>query len=149
MESLVGKWDTRFLELARVVGSWSKDKTKVGCVIIAPDLRIVGCGFNGFPRGCDDSPELYADREIKLRRVVHAERNALLFACRSVDGCTVYTSSLPPCAQCAAMLIQAGITRVVSPKPSREIAERWREDLAEAARMYGESGVRLDIVEGE
>lgn len=137
-------WDSRFLDLARLVGSWSKDpSTKVGCVIVDPERVIVATGYNGFPRGCDDSPELYADRGRKYSRVVHAERNALLFACRPVKGCTVYTTPFPPCAGCAAVLIQAGIARVVAPKPSGELLDRWGDELREAAAMFAEAGVEV------
>lgn len=142
------KWDRRFLALAEHIGSWSKDpSTKVGCVIVDPERVVVATGYNGFPRGCDDSPELYADRERKYRRIVHAERNALLFACRPVRGCTVYTTPFPPCAPCAAMLIQAGIVRVVAPKPSAELFDRWGGDLKEAAALFAEAGVELCLVE--
>ena len=135
--------------MAALVASWSKDtSTQVGAVIVDADRRIVSVGFNGFPRGCDDSPELYADRERKYRRVVHAERNALLFACRSIKGCTLYTTPFPPCAPCAAMFVQAGIARVVAPSPSPGLAERWGAELAEAASLFAEAGVQLDIVGG-
>lgn len=148
----LSKWDARFLALASHIGEWSKDpSTRVGAVIVDSDRRVCGLGFNGFPRGCDDSPELYADRERKYRRVVHAERNALLFACRPVAGCTVYTTPFPPCAQCAALLVQAGVARVVAPEPSAELAARWGDDLTEAAALFREAGVELVTVprEGE
>jgi deoxycytidylate deaminase len=66
------KWDKRFLELAAHIASWSKDtSTKTGAVIVRPNKSIVGTGFNGFPQGADDSPELYADRTYKYDHVVH------------------------------------------------------------------------------
>lgn len=143
------KWDQRFLDLAKLVGSWSHDpSTKVGAVIADPDRRVVSVGYNGFPRGCDDSPELYADRARKYKRIIHAERNALLFACRPVHGCTVYTTPFPPCAACAAMLIQAGITRVVAPEPPGDIFGRWHEELAEAGALFAEAGVSVELVPG-
>lgn len=149
MAAELSKWDRRFLNLAGVVSSWSKDtSTKVGAVIADTDHRIIGTGYNGFPRGCDDSPELYEDRDRKYRRIVHAERNALLFACRPVAGCTLYTTPFPPCAQCAALFIQAGIKRVVAPVPSLELLARWGADLNEAEAMFAEAGVEL-IVTGE
>ena len=93
------KWDYRFLDLAAVVASWSKDgSTKVGAVITDPDHRVVSLGFNGFPRGLDD---VDLPREEKLRRTLHAEENALLFASRPLDGCSIFVTH-PPCARCAA-----------------------------------------------
>jgi dCMP deaminase len=144
----LSKWDVRFLELAEFVGRWSKDNsTRVGAVIVDRERRIVSVGFNGFARGCSDAPELYADREVKLRRVVHAEVNAVLFAGRSVRGCTIYTTPFPPCAKCAAMLIQAGIARVVAPAPTPDLKARWGADLEEAARMFAEAEVAFVQVE--
>lgn len=146
----LSKWDQRFLELAAVVASWSKDpSTKCGCVIVDAQRNVVAPGYNGFPRRCDDSPELYADRARKLRRVVHAEANALLTARAPLAGCTAYTTPFPPCAGCAAMLIQAGIARVVAPAASADLLARWGEDLAEAERMYREAGVELVTVARE
>jgi dCMP deaminase len=143
-------WDTWFLGMARYVSTASKDpSTKVGAVVVAPDRRVVSVGFNGFARGCDDSPALYADRETKYRRVVHAERNALLFAGRPVCGCTVYTTPFPPCAPCAALLVQAGVARVVAPPPSADLLGRWGDDLREAERMFREAGVQFDTVQGD
>src|ERR1051326_2813900 len=54
------KWDRRFLELAKHVSSWSKDpSTKVGAVIVDANRRVVATGYNGFPRGVEDTPERY------------------------------------------------------------------------------------------
>ena len=50
------KWDKRFLELAKLVGSWSKDpSTKVGAVIVDCNNRIISVGYNGFPKGVKDN----------------------------------------------------------------------------------------------
>lgn len=143
------KWDRRLLSLAAFVGGWSKDpSTRVGAVV-ADGRRVVAVGFNGFPAGCDDAEHLYADRERKLRRVVHAEVNAVLSAGRPVRGLTVYTHPLPPCCRCAGLLIQAGIARVVAPAPPPALAERWGEELAEARRLFAEAGVILvELAEG-
>ena len=84
-------WGRRFLHLAEHVSTWSKDPSTLVGAVIADDNRVVSVGFNGFPRGCDDSPALYAERERKYRRVIHAEANALLFAARPLAGCTLYT----------------------------------------------------------
>jgi dCMP deaminase len=109
------KWDLRFIELANHVSSWSKDpSTKVGAVIVTEDRRVLSMGYNGFPRGCPDREEDYANREVKLKLVSHAERNALDNVDVSVRGCTLYTTHFP-CNECAKSIVQKGITRVVSP----------------------------------
>ena len=49
-------WDDRFLSLAALVAGWSKDpSTQVGCVIVDPDRRVRGMGYNGFPAGIADT----------------------------------------------------------------------------------------------
>ena len=138
------KWDARFLDLAEHIGTWSKDpSTKVGAVIVRPDRTVVAVGYNGFPRGTDDSPEKLEDRAAKLFRTVHAETNALLTAWGPVHGCTLYVSPLHPCANCAAMIVQAGIARVVARTSGN--AARWAESFAAAREMFAEAGVEVDI----
>jgi dCMP deaminase len=84
-------WRTRYLDLAAVVASWSRDpSTKVGAVIVRPDKTIASVGYNGFPRQMRDTPERYADREEKYSRIIHAEVNALLHARESVTGYDMY-----------------------------------------------------------
>ena len=108
------RWDARFLEMAKVVASWSKDpSTKVGAVIVRPDKTVCSVGFNGFPRFVDDSPGQYADRNIKYPQVKHAEENAILFAREHLAGYTLYVYPLRTCCPCSGDVIQAGIKRVV------------------------------------
>lgn len=120
------KWDFRFLEMARLVSTWSKDpSTQVGALIVLPDRTVLSLGFNGFPQPMEDHPHLYEDREEKLSRVVHAEINALIFSKASVAGCILYTWPCPPCDRCCIQLLQAGIRRFVFPKAPEELASRW------------------------
>jgi dCMP deaminase len=92
MTSLPNKWNERFLELAKHVASWSKDpSTQVGAIIVDPETRVVlGMGYNGFPRGVDDHPDRYANRELKYSLVVHAEANAILEAGKTCNGATLF-----------------------------------------------------------
>ena len=134
-------WDARFLSLARHVAGWSKDpSTQVGAVIADRKHRVVGIGYNGFPRGVDDCPALYADRAEKYPRVVHAELNAILNAVKGVEGCVIYVWPFFTCCECAKAIIQAGIVRVVAPPPAERPASRY--DVSET--MYAEAGV--DVV---
>lgn len=138
------KWDTRMLALVQLVAGWSKDpSTQVGAAIVDAKNRVVSLGFNGFPRAVADT---VVGRDEKLRRTIHAEANALLFAQRPVEGCTIYVTH-PACANCAAKIIQAGIVRVVSPLPSPDFADRWAADLASTALMFAEAGIVLDFVQ--
>lgn len=134
------KWDQRFLELAKLVSTWSKDpSTKVGAVI-TDDRRIISVGYNGFPEGVLDSAERYCNREIKYKYMVHAERNALLFANTSLKNTTLYTFPFMPCSECAGMIIQSGIKRVVTLINTNE---RWKESFEITKNMFGEADVRL------
>ena len=75
------KWIARFSDLAKEVSSWSKDpSSRVGAVIVRPDRTVASVGFNGFPRGVEDSQDVIADRDAKLLRTIHAELNAILAA---------------------------------------------------------------------
>lgn len=135
------KWDKRFLDLARHVATWSRDpSTQVGCVIVNPRRQIVSTGFNGFPVGVDDDPARYADRPTKYLMILHAEMNAVLQAGGDVRGGTAYVTH-PPCSQCAAVLIQAGIVRIVTVKPDAGMAERFRDSFAAAEIMLREAEV--------
>jgi dCMP deaminase len=133
-----------FLTLAKFWAELkSKDpSTKVAAVIADDKKRIVGMGYNGFPRGVEDNPERYHDREIKYKYVVHAEVNAILNAVKSVEGCTLYCYPLPTCSECAKVIIQSGIKRVVFPKDSN-VDKNWTESFNFAYQMYSEAGVEV------
>jgi len=128
----------RFMKLAQHVACWSKDpSTKIGCVIVNPLRIVVAMGFNGFPRGVDDDPERYANRELKYKIVQHAEANAIFNASASVKGCALY-STHPPCCNCTGAIIQAGVEKVYTIGTDRQ----WLDDSRETSRMmFEESGV--------
>lgn len=134
-------WTQRFLDLAEMVASWSKDpSTKVGAVVVRPDKTIASVGYNGFPRGVSDDPRAYANRETKYLQVVHAELNALLVAREPLHGYTIFLT-LPPCSSCTGAIIQAGITTVVAIAPTPEQRERWGTSLDVGRGMMFEAHV--------
>lgn len=140
------KWDRRFMELAQHIAGWSKDpSTKVGAVIVDSNRRVVSMGYNGFPRGVDDTAERYENRELKYPMICHSERNAILFARQDLTGCFMYTTFIP-CAPCAGIIIQAGLIEVVAPETPPELAERWKKDLELTTTMFQEAGVRLRLL---
>ena len=137
-------WEHRFLKLAEMISTWSKDpSTKVGCVI-TQGKRVVGQGFNGFPQGVNDDRERYEDREIKYPMVVHAEANAIIFAGHAARGATIYCS-LMPCADCAGMIIQAGVKTVICPAPTEDAQERWGKAMQIGLTMFEEAGVEVRL----
>lgn len=139
------KWDEYYMGFADHAKTKSKDpSTQVGAVIVDNDGNIAATGFNGFPRGVEDLPERYEDRELKLLLSEHAERNAIYSAARkgnSVKGCVMYLSGLPPCSDCARAIIQSGIYRLVI--RSAEIPERWKDTCEVALHMLDEAGVTV------
>lgn len=136
------KWDARGLDAARLYASWSKDPSLgVGAYIANARRRPVSLGYNGLPAGVEDSPARLLDRATKLRVTLHAETNAILSAERPVQGCTLYVYPIPPCAHCAAQIIQAGIVRVVAGIANPAAVERWADDIALSRQLFQEAGI--------
>lgn len=133
-------WHSRFLEMAQMVASWSKDpRTKVGAVLVGKEREILAVGYNGFARGTNDDD--YMDRAYKHRHVIHAEENAILNAARSgtrLQDATLYVTH-HPCCHCTGVLIQAGIRQLVCPYPSAEDQASWH--LEEAFRRLREADI--------
>ena len=141
-------WDLRFMDLAKHIAGWSRDpSTKVGAVAVDSRKRLVASGFNGLSRRVEDSQERLHNRTTRYSLTVHAEINMLISAERSLRGCTVYLWPMPPCSQCAAALIQAGIARVVAPSPAPDLADRWGESIELAVMAMREAGVKVDILD--
>lgn len=110
-------WDEYFMGLAHLSALRSKDpSTQVGACIVSADKKVVGIGYNGLPRGCDDDDFPWVRDgeflETKYPFVVHAELNAILNSNQDLRGCSLYVS-LFPCNECAKAIIQAGIKRIV------------------------------------
>lgn len=134
-------WSSRFMDMAHLVSKWSKDpSTQVGAVITDDKHRIISVGFNGEPRGVLEP----LTRERKLLRTIHAEQNAMAFAGRDLTGCRIYITH-PPCAQCAAMIVQRGLAIVCYDVRdlNNGYLERWKDSLDEANRMLHESNVAI------
>ena len=136
-----------FIKIAEQVAAMSKDpSTKVGALILGPNLEIRATGWNGFPRGVEDSPERLNDRPTKLKFTAHSEANAITNAARSgvsTDGCSLLVTALHPCGDCAKIIIQAGIKKVYAPLP--EIDGRWADSFEVAATMFREAGVSVEF----
>lgn len=138
------KWQNRYLELAKLFSTWSPDPTrKIGAVIIGDKGQIKSQGYNGFPRGIDDLPERYNDRPTKYKYVCHAEANAVYNALHngtSVLGDTIYVTGLPVCHECAKIIIQVGLKKVVYDTPV-DSDPRWVESGTLALSMFDECGI--------
>lgn len=136
----INKWDYRFLELAKLVSTWSKDPRKsVGAVVVI-NRRILGTGYNGFPTGLSDSLELYNDREYKNKHIVHAEANAIYNCPVKPIGATIYCT-YAPCLACSLVIIQSGISKVVCPE--LDSSTNWYSNQLEAKQYMTESGIEV------
>ena len=143
---LSNKWDKRFLEMAKLISTWSKDpSTQVGTIAVR-NRTVIAQGYNGFPRSIKDD-ERYNNRTIKYKYIVHSEMNAIFNAAEngvSLRDSTIYTVGLPVCHDCAKGLIQVGIKRVVTPEI--QTPERWLESLALTEQMFEEAGIIWDKI---
>lgn len=141
------KWNRRFMELAFMVASWSKDpSTKTGAVVVGPNREIRATGYNGLVRGVDDNIPERMERPTKYDFFEHAERNAIYNACltgTSLKGCIMYATHAP-CTDCARAIIQSGIKTVVTNKvviDENSPKGTWRDKLDYSAQMFKEAGV--------
>lgn len=136
------KWDHRFLAMATLVSSWSKDpSTGIGCVVARGKVGI-STGFNGYASKMIDN--VNDPRELKYQKIIHAEVNAILYARQDLTGCTLYVTPIPPCDRCAPIIIQSGITRVVvGIHPDKDI-DRWNQYVDLAQDMFLEAGITVE-----
>ena len=136
-------WEEYFMGVAKMIRARSEDpKTKVGCVLVK-DNRIIGTGYNGFPKHID-----FKWDTTKQLYVVHAEANAILNSTEPCEGATAYVT-LFPCNECAKLLIQAGIKHIIyldDSKHDRIETQASREMLSMACVGYsGYRGRNIDI----
>ena len=111
------KLDKTYMNMARELSKLSHAKRrKVGCLIVK-DTHIIAEGINGTPRGFDNNCEYidHVDHYYTKPEVLHAESNAITKLARSTnssEGATLYVTC-SPCFDCAKLIIQSGIERVV------------------------------------
>ena len=139
------KWTERYLGLAKAVSTWSKDpSTKIGAVAVGSQGQIVSQGYNGFPRGIDDSYERLTVKEEKYKFVVHGEMNCIYNACLnglSLKDTTLYVYGLPVCSECAKGIIQVGIKTVITQYGSTNPNPKWVESNLLTKQLFSETDV--------
>lgn len=126
--------DYRYLRMAKI---WAENsyckRRKVGALVVK-DQMIISDGYNGTPSGFDNICE--DSRDLTLPYVLHAEANAITKLARSSnnsDGSTLYVTA-SPCIECAKLIIQAGIKRVV-------YAEKYR--LEDGVALLQRAGIEV------
>lgn len=135
--------ETWALGLAHHMAELSKDpSTRVGAVILSPERRLISAGYNGLPRGVEDTEDRLTNREIKYKMIRHAEANAISFATAPLEGASLFCTH-PCCAQCAGAAIQAGIRYITWARPDDAFLARWADDMRLVREMCSEAGVTI------
>lgn len=109
----MSKFDDKYMQMAAVWATNSYCKRRQVGALIVKDRMIISDGYNGTPSGFENVCE---DKDgITLPYVLHAEANAISKVAKSgnsSEGSTLYVTA-SPCVECAKLIIQAGIERVV------------------------------------
>lgn len=137
MESKQKKLDERYLRMARIWAENSYCKRRQVGALVVKDHRIISDGYNGTPSGFDNVCE---ENDITFPYVLHAEANAITKLARShnnSDGATLYVTA-SPCIECAKLIIQAGIKRVI-------YGEKYRLD--EGLKLLSRAGIETEYLE--
>ena len=146
-------WDEYFTGMTEEVSKRATcDRGRSGCVVVK-DKRILTTGYVGSPIGlphCDDVGHLiksvdHGNGNISQHcvRTNHAEENAITQAARfgiKLEGAILY-SKMVPCFTCAKMIVNAGVTRVVSQR-------RYHAD-ADTIETFKQAGVQLDVIDND
>lgn len=128
--------DSRYLRMARI---WAENsycqRRKVGALVVK-DRMIISDGYNGTPMGFENVCE---EEGVTKPYVLHAEANAITKLARSnnnSDGSTLYVTA-SPCIECAKLIIQSGIKRVV-------YAEKYRLD--DGIKLMERAGITVEYL---
>lgn len=135
------KWNEYYMGFAKHAATMAKHTTKVGAVLVGPDGEVRLTGYNGVPRGVEDTPERVSGSSRHMWHS-HAEANLIAFAAREgirTSGCSVYVTHFP-CSSCARALIQAGIDKVYVGDGTTTMPS---EEFVVAEVMFDEAGVYL------
>lgn len=140
------EWQMTFLDIALAASKKSKDEsTKVGAVLVRPDMTVASLGFNGFPKRMADNPLFLTDpayREEKYKRIVHAEQNCVRFnRDNTTDGYHLIVTR-HPCEMCALEICCTGIGDVWY-LPHHDYETRWGESVANARTLMWECGIQI------
>ena len=138
--------DARLLVLCARKGQESPDpRTKIGCLIVAPDGSIRCAACNDYPRGILKGSHERTEAPLKYIWLEHAERNEIYQAARKglpTDGCTMFVE-LTPCVECARAIIQAGIMQLVvnQDRCAEYQGAKYAGEHSAALGMLAEAGV--------
>ena len=132
--------DSRYIRMAQIWAENSYCKRRQVGAIIVKDKMIISDGYNGTPAGFENICE--DENGLTKSYVLHAEANAITKIARSgnnSDGATLYVTS-SPCIECAKLIIQSGIKRVV-------YSEEYR--LTDGIDLLRRAGIEVVLNTGE
>ena len=132
--------DERYLRMARIWAENSYCKRRQVGALIVKEKSIISDGYNGTPSGFENICEDDTNRTKPY--VLHAEANAITKVAKSSnssEGATLYVTA-SPCIECAKLIIQAGIRRVV-------YSEVYH--CADGLELLKKAGIQVDFVEIE
>ena len=132
--------DRRYLRMARIWAENSYCKRRQVGALIVKNKSIISDGYNGTPSGFENICE--DEQGVTKKYVLHAEANAITKVAASTNNCsgaTVYVTA-SPCIECAKLIIQAGIKRVV-------YSEEYH--LRDGVELLQHAGVEVLFLEGE
>lgn len=139
-ESAKAKQEALDLRYMRMASIWAENsyckRRQVGALIVK-DKMIISDGYNGTPSGFENVCE--DENNVTKPYVLHAEANAITKIARSnnsSEGATLYVTA-SPCIECAKLIIQAGIKRVV-------YAEKYR--LEDGIELLRRAGVEVEFL---
>ena len=127
--------DYRYLRMARIWAENSYGRRRQVGALVVKDKMIISDGYNGTPSGFENVCE--DETGTTFPYVLHAEANAITKLARSSnnsDGATLYVTA-SPCIECAKLIIQSGIRRVV-------YAEKYR--LTDGIDLLKKAGVKVE-----
>ncbi len=137
-ETKQAQFDKRYMQMAQI---WAQNsycnRRKVGALIVR-DNMIISDGYNGTPSGFSNQCEDENNKSFPY--VLHAEANAITKIARSNNSsqdATLYVTS-SPCIECAKLIIQSGIKRVVYGEPYR---------LSEGVDLLKQASITVDYIE--
>ena len=134
------QFDRRYIEMAKI---WAENsyckRRKVGALLVNGRM-IISDGFNGTPEGFENICE--DENYVTKPYVLHAEANAITKVAKSnnsSEGATLYVTT-SPCVECAKLIIQSGIRRVV-------YSDRYHNE--DGIRLLEKAGIRIDFLPQE
>jgi dCMP deaminase len=104
-------WNQYFMNLAKNISLRSKDKKKVGAVLVSEhNNRILSTGYNGLPANVNDNID-WTNRELVHLLIIHAEMNCILYSNHHFESAILY-STLSPCINCIKIISAVNIKKI-------------------------------------